>query len=299
MKILVTGATGFIGGAVVNRLVSESLDVRVLLRNSKDKCKLNGTKSVIGDLRNYASIKKALRGIDVVVNCAGALPFHKLKDDEYWDINAKGTKNIVDSCLENKVKKLIHISTIGIFNKRKDAYTLSKLEAEKIITNSRLNKKTVIFRPTICYGPGDLRPVFLRLFKMIKIRLNISIGAGRNYFHTIFIDNLVDIITKSIFLDNVLGNDFNVGDLKCPKMKDITNSIIKSYGKRCVTIVVPLKIALVLSKILGNERTVRFVSEDLKYNMDKLKKYFKIKSDMGIEEGIKKTFDWYVSNKLI
>ena len=144
MNILVTGATGFIGGAVVKRLSKKNVNVTVLVRDLEENNLPDSVKYKVGDLRDYKSIKKALMGIDVVINCAGALPYHKLKDSEYYDINKTGTENIVNSCMLNNVKRFIHISTVGIYNKKRDAYANSKLEGERIIQSSALNKISVI-----------------------------------------------------------------------------------------------------------------------------------------------------------
>lgn len=299
MNILVTGASGFIGGAVTKKLLGQSSKVTILIRGKTKSLIPSGAKFKTGDLRDYKSLEKGFKNIDIVINCAGALPYHKLQDNDYWDINTKGTQNIVEACLKNKVKRLIHISTVGIYEKYKDVYAKSKLEGEKIIKNSAFKKNSVIIRPTICYGPGDVRPVFLKLFKMIKIGINISIGGGKNYFHTIYIDNLVDVIIKSIDKKSVSGQDFIVGDINCPKMKDITNEIIRVVNKPHLNINVPKKLALLAGKIISLERTVRFVSEDRKYSIDKTIKNFGLKSDIGISFGIERTFNWYKEKKLI
>lgn len=299
MNILVTGATGFIGGAVVKRLLDKPYNIKILVRDRK---RLKNTKGIIiceGDLRDYKTIEKAVRGVDVVINCAAALPHHKLADKDYWNINALGVQNIVNACQKSKVKRLIHISTVGIYDKYKDAYSRSKLEGEKIIKNSLFNSSTVIIRPTIAYGPGDVRPVFLKLFKMVKKGVNISIGGGKNYFHTVYIDNLVNVILKTIEAKSALGEDFIVGDIICPRMKDVTKEIINVSDKICIYIIIPNNIASLVGKIMGKERMVKFVSENRKYKIDKIKKYLGIKSDIGISIGMKRTFDWYKENNLL
>lgn len=299
MNILVTGATGFIGGAVVKRLLNMPCNIKILVRNKKHLKKITGVTICEGDLRDYKTVEKAIRNVDIVINCAAALPHHKLADKDYWDINATGVQNIVNACQKSKVKRLIHISTVGIYDKYKDAYSRSKLEGEKIIKNSLFNSSTVIIRPTIAYGPGDVRPVFLKLFKMVKKGVNISIGGGENYLHTVYIDNLVDIIVKAIKTKSMLGQNFIVGDIVCPRMKDIVNEIIKVQDKICINIIIPNNIALFMGKIIGKERMVKFVSENKKYKMDKLKKYMVLKSDIGLSTGMKRTFDWYKENNLI
>ncbi|EKD94520.1 MAG: NAD-dependent epimerase/dehydratase [uncultured bacterium] len=312
MNILITGATGFIGGAVARRLLNTSSNVKILVRDGRKARFSNKITVHKGDIRDYKSVEKAFRKIDVVINCAAALPHHKLPEKDYFDINVSGVQNIVNACIAKKVGRLIHISTVGIygstFNKNinenskpnpEDAYAKSKYKGEEIINNSIFKSSSVIIRPTIAYGPGDIRPVFLRLFKMINNGINISIGGGNNYFHTVYIDNLVSIILQSIKLNQVLGKDFNVGDTVCPKMNDIVNEIIHIQHKKCVNLVIPTKIAMIAGKLLGIERTVRFVSENRRYDTTKVRNCFKLKDDVGISVGIKRTFDWYKKNNFI
>lgn len=312
MKILVIGATGFIGGAVVKRLLKESFNVKILVRN-KERIKARKEAEINkGDLRDFKSIDNAVKGVDVVINCAAALPHHKLPDKDYWDINVLGVQNIVNACIANKTKKLIHISTVGIYgptNERlvsekskfnpENVYAKSKLEGEKFINNSLFKSSSVIIRPTIAYGPGDIRPVFLRLFKMINKGINISIGKGNNYLHTVYIDNLVDVILKATEKESMLGEDFNVGDIVCPKMKDITREIIRVQNKACVNLVIPTNLALFVGKMTGLERTLKFVSQNRRYRIDKVMKYLKLKSDIGISIGMERTYNWYKQNNLL
>lgn len=312
MIILVTGATGFIGGAVVKKLLQDRYKVRILVRCKKGLKMSKKVEICEGDLRDYKSIEKAVSNVSVVINCAAILPHHKLDVKDYWDINALGVQNIVNACISSKVNRLIHISTVGIYgptlNKNisekskpspEDVYAKSKLEAEKFINKSSFNTSSVIIRPTIAYGPGDVRPVFLRLFKMTKSGINIVIGGGGNYFHTVYIDNLVNVIIKTIHLKTVSGKDFIVGDVVCPTMIDIQKEIISVQNRRCFKVCVPKNIAVIVGKIFNIEKTVRFVSENRKYNINKLKKYFDIKSNIGISIGIKRTYNWYKKNNLI
>src|SRR3990167_7384030 len=98
MKALVTGATGFVGSNLVNRLENEGWKLNLLLRPK-------------GNLSNIESLKKAVDKIDVVFHLAAALPHHHLLDNEYWETNVEGTKNLLDACKKKKIKRFIHVST--------------------------------------------------------------------------------------------------------------------------------------------------------------------------------------------
>lgn len=309
MKILITGATGFIGGSIYKRLQKEPYDIRVLVRKKNAGEFDKKTKIYFGDLRNYDSVKKSVSGVDIVINCAAALPNHKLSIKEYRDINVNGVKYIVKACLASKVKKLIHISTVGIYGPTpptgtdeaftpnpEDIYTKTKFEGDRIVWENKAKLQSVIIRPTIAYGPGDLRPVILRLFRVIKIGINPSIGGGANYLHTVYIDNLVDAIVLAIRKRVASGSDFIIGDEKCPRMDDIIKTIAWVQRKKYLNIFVPKWLAFLVGKPIGLERTVKFVSEDRRYIIDKAKKQLGYRPKVGLMEGMKKAYEWYGQN---
>lgn len=317
MNILVTGATGFIGGAITKKILNTSTltnsnSVKILTTGKEIPSFLKRATICHGDLRDYKSIEEAVSDTDIVINCAAVLPHYKLRDSDYWEVNALGTQNVVDACVVKKVKKLIHISTVGIYGSTgnmnisekskpspQDVYAKSKLEAEKVIKNSSLAKRSIIIRPTICYGPGDIRPVFLKLFKMTKLGINLSVNGGNSYLHTIYIDNLVNIIVQSVYKQSVLGKDFIVGDIICPRIKDIVDEIIHVQYKKCVNVNIPSNLALTLGRFMGIEKTVKFVSENRKYNIGKMRKYFNVNTNVELSAGIKNTYDWYKNNNIL
>src|SRR5258708_2194010 len=170
-KILVVGASGFIGRNLVDKLCEEKAEVYILIRKKKD-LKLFDSLNLrynIGDLLDYKSLVKATKNINIVFNASGALPYHKLLDKEYWNTNVIGIENLVKASIKNKVDKFIHISTVGIYGEKAlnidektpvnphGAYSTSKLEGERVIQKYKNKIKTVIIRPTLAYGPKDTR----------------------------------------------------------------------------------------------------------------------------------------------
>lgn len=302
MKILVTGADGFVGNALCSRLSKEK-GWKVFAYTIKK----------YGDLGKPDSIQKAIKGVDVAVNCAGALPHGKLGDEVYWNTNVVAVGNIVAACTKYGVKRLVHISTVGIYGatsvkgidekcsvRLTDIYTKTKYEGDqKIWKYIRNGGDAVIIRPTIAYGPGDVRPVFLKLFKMVKKGINISIGDGSNFLHTIYIDNLVEAIYLAVKSKRTLKTDFIIGDGECPTMKEIIATIASVQGKKYVNLVIPKPIGHAVGKLCGMERTVKFVSENRKYSIKKAKKLLGYNPKIGLEEGMQETFVWYSKKRLI
>ena len=115
MKVLVTGATGFIGSNLVRRLASEGYEVSVLVRSRGMRNLPAKVKVIKGDLTLSPTLKGVAKGRDVVFNLAAGLPHHHLTDDDYIEINVNGLKNLLEECVREKVKRFIHVSTVGIY----------------------------------------------------------------------------------------------------------------------------------------------------------------------------------------
>jgi len=118
MKIFITGATGFIGNQLINRLSNTEHQLYCLVRNSNpaaERLKAMGINVVEGDVRDKASLLKAMEGCDWVMHLAGQYSFWEPDNRVYREANVDGTRNVMESALETKVSKVIHVSTAVIF----------------------------------------------------------------------------------------------------------------------------------------------------------------------------------------
>lgn len=314
MKALITGAGGFIGSNLVQKLQKDGWELNLLLQhNTNLNYKTHDTTHIYrGDIRKREDIHKAISGVDVVFNLAAILPHHKATENEYQMVNTGGVRNILFYVEKMKIKRFVQVSTVGIFDDPPSYYSLSKKRAEEILFKAYRERKTpiVIVRPTIAYGPGDMRPGFLNLMRMIKKGLTVFVGDGNNFFHTVYVGNLVDGLVKAATAEKAIGQDFIIGDDPCPKMKDIVFLMEKIIGKKNI----PLSIPLPLARLLGysfdilkrikipsllNSQRVRFLSEDKKYNIQKAVELLQWHPKIKLEEGLLKTYQWYVKEKLI
>lgn len=326
-NILVTGASGFIGSNLTKKLISQNFRVKVLVRSKSKliKRKIKGRIEVIeGDLTKKESLNSAVKGVDLIFNTAALLPYHNLTPKDYWRVNVLGVENLINACLNHRVNKLIHLSTIGVFGSTgdkvlderaplnlTDPYSITKAEGDKIVRSaSKKGLKTVIIRPTIAYGPGDIRPVILSLFSLIKKGLFIPIGKGENYFHTIYIDNLIDGLMLASKKDQGIGEDFIIGDEPCPRFKDLVNEISKVSHVKVRKLYIPKEIAYLLGKVgdLGGSigmnlplttQRVKFVTENKKFKIDKAKKFLAYKPKVKLDEGVNITYSWYKENQYL
>jgi len=202
MKILVTGGSGYIGSAIVRELVTGKDKVKVLVRKTDDLCNIEGLglELVYGDITDFHSIKEALKGCDRVFHLAAIyaiwLPDPKMM---YW-VNVQGTKNVLEACLQKKIKKVVYTSSVaalGAHGKErpadesaqfnlwhtKDHYYLSKFRAEQTVLDySRRGLPVVIVNPTNPCGPRDMMPTpnGQLIINIIKGKLPGYVDGGIN-----------------------------------------------------------------------------------------------------------------------
>ena len=178
MKTLVTGATGFLGSAIVRELLRDGRDVRILARPNADMGNVDGLglETVRGDLLDGDSLKSAIKGCDVVYHAAAYYSFWDKNKSLIFDINVGGTRSLLQAALELGVKKVVYTSTVGCIGLRPDGspadedtphdpatlcndYKLSKFQAEQVAKEYAANGlPVVIVNPSTPIGPRDIKP---------------------------------------------------------------------------------------------------------------------------------------------
>ena len=178
MKTLVTGATGFLGSAIVRELLRDGRDVRILARPDADMGNVDGLglETVRGDLLDGDSLKSAIKGCDVVYHAAAYYSFWDKNKSLIFDINVGGTRSLLQAALELGVKKVVYTSTVGCIGLRPDGspadedtphdpatlcndYKLSKFQAEQVAKEYPANGlPVVIVNPSTPIGPRDIKP---------------------------------------------------------------------------------------------------------------------------------------------
>jgi dihydroflavonol-4-reductase len=176
MKILVTGATGFVGSHVVRRLLGAGHRIRVLRRESSSIKMLAGLsiETAIGDVTDRHSVYDAVSGCDGVFHVAGHVSFWSRQHALQTAIHVGGTRNVVEACLEHKIRRLVHTSSIAAIGYAPEGrlgdetlnynwwpyrvnYNNSKhLAEEEVRAGIRRGLDAVIVNPAIIFGPGDL-----------------------------------------------------------------------------------------------------------------------------------------------
>jgi dihydroflavonol-4-reductase len=178
MKVLVTGATGFLGGWLVKRLLAEGHDVRIIKRASSSLGELEGLRLdiVSGDVTDAESLRAACRGVDTVFHLAGLIGYSRAQRDAMHKVNVVGTKNVIDACRACGVRKLVHLSSVVAIGASFDkkpldetspynvahlhlGYFDTKYEAEALVRSAVLegHLDAVMINPSTIYGPADAK----------------------------------------------------------------------------------------------------------------------------------------------
>ncbi|MCH7517556.1 MAG: NAD-dependent epimerase/dehydratase family protein [Candidatus Dadabacteria bacterium] len=325
MKILVTGATGFLGSNLCERLVKQGNSVRALVRNPKKTklLKTIGIEIAKGDLRDFHSLKKAIKGIDIVYNIAAAWR-DNLRKEELFGTNVDGTRNILEAAYQEGVKRFVHCSTVGVHGSvleppanenspflPRDDYQVSKVKGERIVSEYiRENKlPIVIFRPCGIYGPTDTR--FLKLFRAIKKHYFFMIGSGDVQYHMIYIDDLIDGILLCGEKDEAIGNVYILGSEEISTIKELVSTISDIMGVRTPKFSLPFLPIYYLAKICEfvfkplpinppiYERRINFFISNRAFDISKAKKELGFQPRTDLRTGVIKTYEWYKRSGLL
>jgi 2-alkyl-3-oxoalkanoate reductase len=211
MKVLVTGATGFLGVHTCRELLARGHQVRAFGRDFS-RFPVAGIEQTQGDLRDTDSVRFASASMDAVVH-AGALssPWGKL--EEFMTVNVNGTRNVLEACTQAGVQRLVHISSPAVIFtghdhvlERDDApyptkfsshYALSKKLAEELVLESKSKLELIVLRPKAIYGPGDTA-LLPRIVSAARARRLPQVGDGENLVDLTFVDDAVQAIALSL-----------------------------------------------------------------------------------------------------
>ncbi|HLC54382.1 MAG TPA: NAD-dependent epimerase/dehydratase family protein [Candidatus Nanoarchaeia archaeon] len=204
--VVVTGAGGFIGKHVVQKLIDKGLRVRALIRNPEQKKYFSHSARLeiqVGDIRNKQFILNAVRGAEIVVHLAAA----KSDEADSGDINIIGSSNLITACERGKVKLIIHMSTMSTKIARKGMYASTKAASDELMRNSKI--LATILRPSIVYG-RELSGVFGALVKFSRCPFVPVFGNGKEIFRPIHVDDLAEIVYRVISRPISWGREYDV-----------------------------------------------------------------------------------------
>ncbi|MGY3864696.1 NAD-dependent epimerase/dehydratase family protein [Aeromonas bivalvium] len=305
--ILLTGATGFVGNAVLTKLMHQGLSVRTYGRRAPVNFTTH-TNHVIGEISGVANYVTALENIDVVIHCAAKAHLDKNADDRqtmFNRINCDGSLMLARQAVDANVKRFVFISSIGVNGGHNhqgpfkyddiavpwDEYTRSKYAAE--LGLMQLAKETglevVIIRPPLVYGaeaPGN----FGKLLQAVCHGRWLPLGAIHNKRSFVALDNLVDLIIICIAHPHAVNQTFLVSDDQDISTTQFLKMMIQAAGQSSRLIPVPMYCLRMLGWLTGKQAMIERLCGNLQVDISHTKNTLGWQPPVSVAEGVKRCF---------
>lgn len=262
--VLVTGASGFLGLALVQKLLSLGVSVRALVRSDKkgELLRQPGVAIVVGDVRDSA-IHEAIADVDTVIHCAATIGSPSISREVLHSINVEGTRNLVNATKDSpNLQRFVHISTVAVVGETDprnpadeettcrplDAYGETKLLAEQVVRDAAsAGFPAVIARPMWIYGSGS--PITTNLFRKIALRKLPMIGPAGNTMQPVAIDDAVAGVMECAATDGIEGRIYNIAGPEILTIRSMCETIAQSMGTTLPRLSVPLAAAIPVARI--------------------------------------------------
>jgi len=255
MKVLVTGASGFLGSALVRALAARGEAVTVLVRRTSSCAAFAGcpVKRVTGDIQDRDALARAAQGNDIVFHCAGRVADWGQRE-EFLRVNVEGTRNILDASRSAGVQHFIHVSSLVVLGVPRTnpvtettpyatryfhPYVETKVLAEQLVLDyhARHLMPATIIRPGIIWGPGDTT-IFPRLEQLARKGLMVTIGRGNNVLCLSYIGNLVAALLR-VSVESPDGQIYSIADEERITSREFFNELTAVLGLPRPRVAVP------------------------------------------------------------
>lgn len=324
MRVLITGATGFLGKYIIDEFAKHNCEIIAFGRNSEVGKTLSNCTFVQGDFTDYEQISKATKGADVVIH-AGALCTVWGRWDDFYNTNFLGTKNVLDACLEHNVSKFVFVSSSSVYSSPHDRlsikedevdeandlnyYIKTKIMGEKLIREytEKHELSTSIVRPHGIFGIGDtsIVPRLLKVNKKIGIPL---FNKGNNLIDIVCAEN----IAYSLWLcaNSKLNGTYHITNGEITTYKELVSNVLGKMGIKAKHFNMNFKLAWniagVIEKIykalkiykepIITRYTLTTVGISETFDLSKAQKELGYKPQKTLQEGIEAYAKWWKEN---
>jgi nucleoside-diphosphate-sugar epimerase len=315
-KVWVTGAGGFVGEALVFRLLlgRRFMPVAAVRRATR----LQGL-CPIARFELGASSAEQLAGIHAVVHAAARVHvMHETAEDalaEFRRVNVNGTLQLARSAAQAGVKRFVYISSIKVNGEStfagkpfsahdipapQDPYGISKHEAEQALRllGSETGMEVVIIRPPLVYGPG-VKANFLSLLKWLDKGLVLPLGAIRNQRSMVAIGNLVDFIEVCLVHPAAAGQTFLVSDGDDLSTPRLLRRLASALGKKARLLPVPSKLLMLCAVVIGKRAVAQRVCESLQVDISKNSELLGWVPPIDVDTAMRRTAGHFLDTKKI
>jgi nucleoside-diphosphate-sugar epimerase len=324
MRYLITGATGFVGGHLVEACVRREQTLSAIVRPTSNTIELEKVGAILhrGELSDPCVVRHAVNDADVIVHCAA-----KVGDwgpiDEYRQVNVEALRVLLEACKGQGLSRFIHMSSLGVYEARhhdgtdetetlpkrhRDSYSQSKVEAEQLVQHyyKEFGVPVVILRPGFVYGPRD-KTVMPRIIDGLRQGRLRYPGGGMRALNTIFVANLVDAVFLAVDKDKAVGEVYNLTDGELVSKRKFIETIADAMGLPHPTRRPPLWLAWTVTWFaeklahlrgateapLFNFARLKFMGYNLDFSIEKAMNELGYRPRVNFEEAISETMAWY------
>jgi len=332
MRILVTGANGFVGKALCRALIASGHSIRRAVRNVGTKAdgrhspspggvddviagdRLDAAETVVtGAIGPETNWTEALTGIETVVHLAARV--HVLTDRardplaEFRRVNVAGTKSLAHAAASVGVRRLVYVSSIKVNGEcthdsaftetdmpdPQDAYGMSKLEAEQALRRiaEETGLEVVIVRPPLVYGPG-VGGNFLRMMNWINRGMPMPLGSIRNSRSLIYLDNLVEALAASVTHTRAAGKIFLVSDGEDVSTPELIRRLARAMGRPARLLPFPLVLLRLAGSLAGKSAEIERLAGSLRVDISKIRRELGWTPTFSMDQGMRDTAQWYL-----
>ncbi len=259
LKIVVTGATGYVGHYVLRELLERGHEVTAISRSGaksstasgKNLATFDGVKYIGADVATGRNLETAFAGADAVVHLVGIISEHK--DQTFANVHVGGTKNVLEAAKKAGVKRYLHMSALGAAANAMSGYSSSKFAAEELVRASGL--EYTIFRPSLIFGQGD--DFFGRVLKNLVSSAPIvpQIGDGSFPFRPVWVGDVAACFAQALDIPQTIGQNYDLVGSQEFSFKELLHLEMKALGIKKPIIPAPIffmDIAVPLMQILGS-----------------------------------------------
>ncbi len=258
--VLVTGATGFVGKALLRQLLADGKETKCLVRASSQKQLLpqGNVHVAVGTLQDLPTLRVAMQGVDTVIHLAGA----RHREDQFtaeW-INHHGTANLVKAATDARIRRIVFLSHINA--DRNSAYPIlrGKGAAEEAIRSSGLTY--TILRSSLIFGPEDsFTTVLAMLIKVIPFVFPVP-SEGKTRFQPIHVEDVVTCLTDSIEADHLVNKSLPIGGPQHLSYAEILDAVMAAMRVHRMRIHLRLPLMRALVSLTAPLFRNRLVSND-------------------------------------
>ena len=314
-SVLVTGATGFIGNVLCQRLVADGYTVRYAVRSSDHPATAlfsEMERCLIGEIGPDTDWSKALAGIDTIVHLAARV--HQMKDhaadplSEFRYVNVAGTDRLAQMAVKAGVKRFVFASSVKVHGEERDIryresdpllpqdnYGISKMEAEQVLRQieAESSLRVTIIRSPLVYGPG-VKANFLSMMKVIASGVPLPLASVANKRSMIYVGNLVDAISLCVRHPTAAGRSYLVSDGDDVSTPELIRRVSSALNRPARLYPFPTAFLRLIGRLLGKSPAIERLTGTLQVDISNIRTELGWRPPFTMQDGLSATAKWFI-----